>query len=123
MGKAALRKWKKTKDYLVRLSYEDPAKFECEWDKRMGSWLETIRHLSRQWPRGEELKGRLFDIVDRAMEVMDACDGRISRAYGPKTFGQLSHECAARLAIVIDPRLYRLSNRDSIEKAANETRT
>ena len=121
MGKAAKRQRKKSLDYLVRLSYENPERFEYQWDKRMVSWLENIRYLSMQWPRGQKVRGRIFGIVDRAMEILEACDGRIYQSYGPKTFGQLSHECAARLAIVIDPRLYRLSNQDAIEKASNET--
>jgi hypothetical protein len=121
MGKAAKRQRRRVTDYLARLSYEEPERFEYQWDKRMGSWLREIRDLAEKWAQGKATRKRVFGIVDRAMEILEACDEKIYRKYGPKTFGQLSHECAAQLAIIIDPRLYRLSNQDAIEKTTSQS--
>lgn len=47
MGKAAMRRNERRKNFLAWLAQEDPARFEREWDKRKESWLKQIHSYVR----------------------------------------------------------------------------
>jgi hypothetical protein len=117
MGKAAQRRNENRRDYLVRLAFEDPRRFEFEWEKRLSSWvpmwIRDIRKEAESWEKGEGYEKRIFDILDEAtekvMEILNACPKGISKRLADRTLGLISNECCAEVAAIVDPRLYRLS--------------
>ncbi len=124
MGKAALRRKARRKDYLAELSRRDPARFAREWDKRLNSWLFEIRSIANEWAKGGiESHRHIFSVVDAAMDILSACEASVYHQHKSSTFDLLSNEAAAQTARVTDRRLYRPSNMASLaHRAARTTR-
>lgn len=122
MGKAAQRRKGNCKKYLVRLAFEDPRRFEVEWEKRLASWLplwlRDIREEAESWEKGEGYQKRIFDILDEAMlktmEILQECPQSIAEDLGSRVFNLISNECCSKVAGIVYPRLYRFSKINDI---------
>jgi hypothetical protein len=110
MRKAARRRQRRLKKYFAELSYRCPQKFEIEWNKRLVSWLYEIQRLRAGWEKGcADSRQPLFDIVDRAMAIIDCCSPEIRHQYRGITYELLSHEGSVQVARTIDRRIYKLN--------------
>jgi len=114
MGRAAQRRKANRRNYLAKLSYHNPKRFEFEWEARLQSWLFEIRRSARNWKDGKENQKSIFEILDEAMEILKECEESICKRLTPETYGLLCHECCDRVSRVVDPRLYRLSKMDQL---------
>lgn len=119
MGKAALRRRNRRREYLAKLSYENPKRFQLEWEIRVTSWLEEIQARSEDWENGgEKSNERIFEVLEEAMGILAQCEKSVYKRYAKETYDLLCHECCSEVSRVIDRRLYRLSNiNDLIYKA------
>jgi hypothetical protein len=116
MGKAAIRRKSYQKRTLVELSHRNPALFESQWDMRLESWLVEVRRLAAQWRAGQESKHRVFEILENALEILNACEPVVASRVLKRSYDELSHECSSAVASVVDGRLYRLSNTKNMMK-------
>jgi hypothetical protein len=108
MSKAARRRARRQNEYLVKLSFSDPARFEAAWEIRVESWMAEIRTRAREWrDGGTESRLLLFDIVGRADAVMRECSPGAQRQHRIDTYGLLEAECARLVADCVDRRLFR----------------
>mgnify|MGYP001404285976 CR=1 FL=1 len=114
MGKSAMRRKAYQKRTLVALSHDDPALFEAQWDMRLESWLADVRRLAAEWRDGKEEKQRVFEVLDNALkhalDILNGCEPRVTAKVLRRTYDEISHECSAAVARVVDGRLYHLSN-------------
>ncbi|MGV8080942.1 MAG: hypothetical protein AB2L22_12910 [Syntrophales bacterium] len=116
MGKAAERRKAGRSRYLQSLAESAPDIFAWKWECRVDSWLREIdRSLIERKRNGAATGRRIFTIVDSAMEALAACGPEAWEKYASWTYGVLIHACTARVATLVDSRLYRLSNRASFE--------
>ena len=122
MGKAAQRRKANRRNYLAKLSYDNPKRFESEWAARIESWLCEIRHSARKWRDGKEDQKKIFEVLDEAMEILKECEESICKRLAPETYGLLCHECCDRVSRIVDPRLYRLSKMDQLIYKSKATR-
>jgi hypothetical protein len=110
MGKAARQRRIKRMKYLARLAQEDPERFEKEWERRLFSWLETIR---RDAGRMKDGKGRaipaVFERVEDAMAVLESCGEATYRKYAGEAWELLSTECCRSFGHWVDRNFYRLA--------------
>lgn len=80
--------------YLVSLASDDPARFAAEWERRLSSWLELIRHEAGRWrTRKGETAPAVFAIVDEALAVLEGCGSSVYERYAKETHNLLTHEC------------------------------
>lgn len=107
MGKAAERRKAYRMKLLTRLSFEDPDRFDLEWEVRLQSWLDEVRDYDADSLRAGQ---KAFGIIEEAFRVLRECEPSIYSKYVERTYDLLSHACCRRVSQVIDPRLYRLSN-------------
>ncbi|HED00482.1 MAG TPA: hypothetical protein ENN18_08870 [Proteobacteria bacterium] len=124
MGKTALRRKNHRREYLAKLSYENPKHFQLEWEIGVTSWLEEIQTRSKDWANGREKSNeRIFEVLEEAMGILAQCEKSIYQQYATETYDLLCHECCSEVSRVIDRRLYRLSNiNDLIYKARRTTK-
>lgn len=107
MGKAARRRYERQARYLIRMSYIDPNQFQAAWDKRIMSWLNDIRKQAYEWKAGRQDSGKsLFDIVDRAMWILDRCAAPVRKNHWQHTHDVLAEACCRQIASITDQRLY-----------------
>lgn len=119
MSKVARRRKIRRRDLLVRQSYRSAERFAREWEKRMESWLCEIRCLARQWRSGgADVGRRLFDIVDEAVCILNLCEPQVRQLHMENTHDALINECCRCTSMVVDRRLYRLSNAGRLEAMA-----
>ena len=129
MGKAAQRRKASRIKYLVRLSYEDPKRFEYEWEKRLSSWvprwIADIRREAMSWREGTGYEKEIVDILDEAMsktmEILQECPESIANGLASRTFSLISNECCTQAASIVDPRLYRFSKINDIAARAKRS--
>ena len=115
MGKAARKRLRGQSRYLVRIANERPEMFAEKWDLRVQSWLNEIRLSVAEWRLGGDAAGeRIFDIVNSAMQTLDDCGPAMYDQYARSTYDMLCNEYCAGVAGLIDPRLYKLSNLQSM---------
>jgi hypothetical protein len=108
MSKAARRRVKRQNEYLVKLSFHDPDRFEEAWVKRVESWMAEIRSRARSWRKGSiESRLLLFGVADRADEIIRECSPEAQRRLRMETYGLLEAECARLVAECVDRRLFR----------------
>lgn len=110
MGKAAMRRKAYQKRNLVALSHGDPELFVAQWDMRLESWLTDVRIWAAEWRDGKEGKRRVFEILENALGILNACEPVVASRVLKRTYDEISHECSAAVARVVDGRLYHLSN-------------
>lgn len=111
MGKAAERRKAGRSRYLQHLAESAPDVFAWKWERRVDSWLREIgRSFIERKRNGTAARGRIFTIVDSAMETLAACGPDAWEKYASWTYGVLIHACTARVASIVDSRLYHLSN-------------
>ena len=122
MGKASMRRKAYQKRILVELSHKSPALFEEQWEMRLESWLTDVRILAAQWREGKEAKRRVFEILDNALEILNACEPTVAFRVMKRTYDEISHECSAAVAGVVDGRLYRLSNTNNMMQHGRKNR-
>ena len=123
MGSAAESRKENRKRFLARLATECPERFPYHWERRVDSWMIEIRLAAREWASGgDTVRSRIFPIVETAMETLAACGPEAWERYAAWTHGVLVHECTARVAGIVDPRLYRLSNMAVFETHGRKTR-
>jgi len=122
MSKAAQKRHKGQMRYLVSIA-ASPEIFASKWDRRVQSWLSEINLAIAEWKRGgKAATERIFNIVDIAMKTLEACGPEIYGEYAKDTYELLCNECCIGVAGIIDPRLYRLSNFDSLQRNAGKAR-
>jgi hypothetical protein len=107
MGKAAKRRKAYHRNKLVALSYENPQIFAEQWDMRLESWLIDVRKI--------DAKERAFDILDNALSLLDCCEPKAAARVQMQTYNELCNACSLAVAGSIDPRLYKLSNFNSLK--------
>lgn len=118
MGKAARRRQNGRERYLAGLAVS-PEIFASKWDIRVQSWLNEINLAIAEWKRGGNAgTERIFNIVEIAMKTLEACGPEIYRQYAKHTYGLLCNEYCTGVACVVDSRLYKLSNFDSLNNNA-----
>ncbi len=116
MGKAARRRKMRRPARLAYLAQEDRGRFEMAVEIRLQSWLEEIHRLARKWAKGgAESQKRIFGILDNAMEVLAQQEG-LSKRFVQEVQGVIEHECTVQVARIVDRRLCRLSNMDSLSR-------
>lgn len=99
---------KRQNEYLVKLSFHDPARFAEAWEKRVESWVAEIRTRAKDWRKGGiESRLLLFDIVGRADAVIRECSAGSQLEHRMDTYRLLEAECARLLAVCVDRRLFR----------------
>lgn len=114
MSKAARRRARRQNEYLVKLSFHDPARFEEAWEKRVESWMAEIRTRAKDWRKGGiESRLLLFEIVGRADAIIRECSPGARRKHRMDTHGLLEAECARLVAECVDRRLFRTNGIDS----------
>lgn len=114
MGKASRRRNIRRKVRLAHLAREDAGRFEMAVEIRLQSWLREIHRLARIWEEGgAESQNRVFGILDTAMEVLQQHEGLSSR-FVREVQGVIEHECTVQVARIVDRRLCRLSNMDTL---------
>ena len=113
MGKAANRAKAKRRKYLKNIYETNPERFEMEWEGRLSSWLFDITKNAGQ------LKDRcgwsvpsVFDFVDEAMNILNACGTDAYKKYAGRTHEILTNQCVASLSAKALPRFYRVSRND-----------
>jgi len=122
MGKASRKRQKGRERYLANIAIS-PEIFASKWDSRVQSWLNEINLAIAEWKRGgNAATERIFNIVDIAMKTLEACGPEIYGQYAKHTYELLCNDYCAGVAGVIDRRLYRLSNFDSLQRNAGKSR-
>lgn len=107
MSKNARRRIRRQNEYLIMISFESPDRFDLAWEKRISSWLVDIRRLALSWKDGRMDTGEaLFDIVDRALLILERCAGPVRRRHWQQTCDVLSDACCRNIAAITDRRLY-----------------
>jgi len=115
MGRAARRRKSHRRERLAKLSYENPKRFQLEWEIRVTSWLEEIQTRSKDWENGgEKSNERIFEVLEEAMGILAQCEKSVYKRYAKETYDLLCHECCSEVSRIIDPRLYRLSRMGEI---------
>jgi hypothetical protein len=115
MGKAAQCRKARRMSYLVKLSYDDPSRFEAEWEIGVWSWLYEIRDAAREWAvGGEGSKARVFEIMEEAADILKKCEKSIYKKHAPDVYGLIWNDSCLQVSRVIDSRLYRFSNTDQL---------
>lgn len=111
MGKAARKRQRGQSRYLARIAAEQPELFAEKWDRRIDSWLREIRLAIAEWKRGgDAVSERVFEIVDGALETLDACGPEMFNRHAKGTYNTLCDAYCTGAAGILDRRLYRLSN-------------
>ena len=118
MSKAGQRRSKKLVSYFRTLLATDPCRFEAEWQKRLVSWGEEVHARARRMRRqdcetpdgNEQLETSLYEIFDRAVELLDGCGPNAETLVGTQTRTFLDAECARAFASVACPEQRRLTN-------------
>lgn len=119
MGKAARKRLQGKIRYLAEIAETRPELFAHKWDRRMDSWLREIRLSIADWRRGgDAAHERVFEIVDGAMETLEACGPEMFERHAKDTFHVLCDACCAGAAVILDGRLYRLSNYGYLQSKA-----
>lgn len=122
MGKAANRRRIKRARYLARLASEKPERFAEEWEKRVSSWMEQIGKDAGQLnDRETGALSPVFERVDEAMLVLHHCGEETYRRYAPEAWDLLTTECCMQFGRRVDPRLFRVNNYDSFDRAGQIT--
>lgn len=99
--------------YLVRLSYDDPSRFEAEWEMRVWSWFYEIRDAAREWAvGGKGSKTRVLEIMEEAADILKKCKHSIYKKHGPEVYELICSECCVQGFKDYWPFFYRLSNMD-----------
>ncbi len=112
MGKAAAQRRMKRMKYLVHLAEADPERFDREWERRVSSWIAMIgRDAGVLRDEQDRTVPPVFDVIDEALAVLKSCGEPTYSRYAKQTFDLLSSECCSRLAVQIDPRLFRLNGK------------
>jgi len=115
MGKSARRRNQYQRNRLVALSYDDPQIFIEQWDMRLESWLIEVRKLAAQWRDDKATNKRAFEILENALNLLGCCNPKIAVSVGKNTYDELSNACSAAVAGSIDPRLFKLSNFNTLK--------
>ena len=122
MGKAARHRKAHRRKYLAEISRKNPGQFDDVWEMRLDSWLSEVRFLAKEWAAGgKEAGNKIFDILDEAMAILNGCEKSVAEKYINSTYELICHECCSQVSRVIDPRLYRLSNMNSLRFIAKKT--
>jgi hypothetical protein len=86
--------------YLIRLAAEEPERFDAEWERRISSWLQLIRgEAGRLRYHNGEAAPAVFDIVNEAMAVLEACGASSYERHALATHELLSHECCRQFGV------------------------
>ena len=99
----------------------DIESFNGAWEQRMSGWLYEIERrvklqrkklgtlatsrsgqLTMRYPKTE-----IFDVLDSANRLLNACGKEVERLVGEDTRTTLANECANAVAHIYDRRLYR----------------
>lgn len=115
MGKAARRRNQYQRNRLVALSYDDPQIFIEQWDMRLESWLIEVRRLAAQWRNDKATNKRAFEILENALNLLGCCNPKIAVSVEKNTYDELSNACSVAVAGSIDPRLFKLSNFNTLK--------
>jgi|GEM_PF-5826078 len=112
MGKAAYRSRIKRQKFFSALTKNNPARFATAWEMRIQSWLYEIKKTK---DCDDSVKELIFSIVDTAMSILTACGPDIYKKYAQRTYNLLCNECCNTVSSIIDQRLYKLSNFESLK--------
>ena len=117
MGKASTRRKKHRQDYLGRLVRENSTKFQSEWAKRLESWSEeAARRAHRLTDRNGNPVPAAFTLVDDAMNELAECGAEAVELERESTMETMNDSCCRAVTVVVDRRMYRLSNARSNQR-------
>lgn len=110
MSKASERRNKRRIKYLLQLVETDSEKFSREWSKRLESWSnQTRRNAGTLYPDDNNAEKSVFDIVDKAEEILKQCGQKAYELEAEATREILETECTKAVAQAVDHRLSRLT--------------
>lgn len=118
MSRAGRRRFNKRIRDLKETLKVNPALFSRRWNKLVKGWLHEAHRRANAWAiPDDQLKdytkeqlidmGKLevFEVVEVAKSVIEACGPEISEKVGEMTVNEVTNECIKAVAGVVDHRL------------------
>ena len=118
MSRAGRRRFNKRIRDLKEALKLNPDLFDRRWNKLVKGWLREAHRRANAWGiPDDQLKnyakeqlidiGKLevFEVVEIAKSVIEACGPEISEKIGAMTVNQVTNECIKAVARVVDQRL------------------
>lgn len=132
MGNSGQRRFKKEVKTLKKLAEEDTGLFLKVWNKRVRGWLSDIHQIAADVRDTSDEKGNqrnakrdqlIGSVAARVENLIRECGERVETLVGQYTRGVIDAETAKMIAVVYEPRAYRMiAHRQYTPKGKRATR-